>query len=158
MNLEIPKFRAQIKGSKNFLCGNFIENADGYFIDNTEIEINTLSIFLPEILDCNGNQLFAAFNESGLGGDTIEFTIKIFKDSLEEDWMKQDGFNIEWKENNEDMQFKQFKVQTTLKLIDGKITFDYLHDECHRERVLVHSVKKIGLNNKENFNIIKEVK
>ena len=76
---NIPIFRAKgihtdkyIKGllSKAIIGGN-----EAYFIENWEkhrIDITTLSIHFPDMLDSQGNKIFASLQEDGKGGDILQ--------------------------------------------------------------------------------------
>ena len=44
--------------------------------DITEIDIATLAIHFPDMIDSNGNKIFASLQEDGKGGDIIESEFK----------------------------------------------------------------------------------
>ena len=45
-----------------------------------EIDTTTLSIHFPDMLDSQGNKIFASLQEDGKGGDILEFSSKYFGD------------------------------------------------------------------------------
>ena len=83
--MNIPIFRAKKLDSDEYVMGWYsspiiiegktylsITNKDGeYRIDPT-----TLSIHFPDMLDRQGNKIFASLSEDGKGGDIIEYNGK----------------------------------------------------------------------------------
>ena len=85
-------FRAKEKNSNNYVIGyeyyNHIE--DEYYIthyvsgSNYKIDRTTRSINIEDMLDIQGNKIFASLQEDGKGGDTMQddeyFGIAKYKD------------------------------------------------------------------------------
>lgn len=86
-NLNIPIYRAKKIGSNECAEGFLIKkNYDNqkvrYFIledKNTEvamtyeIDLTTLAIHFPDMLDSQGNKIFASLSATGKGGDVITY-------------------------------------------------------------------------------------
>jgi hypothetical protein len=76
MKTQIPVYRAKTLDGE--WIEGFLYNVEGmyrimdYAIDNyvsdDEIYPETLAIHLPDMIDINGERIFAALNESGVGG------------------------------------------------------------------------------------------
>lgn len=100
----IPIFRAKKIDSDEYNCGYLIK-ADDYdtdededqivyfimhkmenyrtnevwdFICNSRIDTTTLSIHFPDMIDSQGNKIFASLQEDGKGGDKFLFDNEIF--------------------------------------------------------------------------------
>ena len=77
-------FRAKEKNSNNYVIGyeyyNHIE--DEYYIthyvsgSNYKIDRTTRSINIEDMIDSQGNKIFASLQEDGKGGDIIETELK----------------------------------------------------------------------------------
>ena len=77
-------FRAKEKNSNNYVIGyeyyNHIE--DEYYIthyvsgSSYKIDRTTRSINIEDMVDSNGNKIFASLSEDGKGGDIIETELK----------------------------------------------------------------------------------
>ena len=46
------------------------------FVQNSRIDPTTLAIHFPDMIDSNGNKIFASLQEDGKGGDIIESEFK----------------------------------------------------------------------------------
>ncbi len=81
----IPIFRAKKLDSDEYVKGWYsspilisgklyvsITNTDGEF----SIDTTTLSIHFPDMIDSQGNKIFASLQEDGKGGDIIETELK----------------------------------------------------------------------------------
>lgn len=83
-NINIPLFRAKKLNSNEYVIGNYnqyIQNGKVYHcimivgsypspFDNTFlIDIETLSILFNDMVDTQGNKIFASLNKDGKGGD-----------------------------------------------------------------------------------------
>ena len=76
----IPIFRAKKLDSDEFVIG-FLKNCtdtglDTFWIQDKDfidykIDINTLSINFPNMLDSQGNKIFASLSKNGKGGDIL---------------------------------------------------------------------------------------
>ena len=81
--MNIPIYRARRINSQEDVEGYLIENEQGAFIIKkmtvlpisnklyTQIDPTTLSIHFPDMLDSQGNKIFASLSEDGKGGDII---------------------------------------------------------------------------------------
>ena len=86
---NLPLFRARIVGSKKYAIGhyNYNRNTDTHYITYTDevkdgfkfgrqyskkIEIDTLAISFPNMLDENNERVFASLQKSGKGGDKCD--------------------------------------------------------------------------------------
>lgn len=80
-NLNIPIYRAKKIDSDEYVEGLLGEKrqSDGTFKyysmvgNGYEIDPSTLAIHFPDMLDNEGNKIFASLSEDGKGGDKIEF-------------------------------------------------------------------------------------
>ena len=83
---NLPIFRAKKIDSDEYVEG-FLKNCtdtgldvfwlqDNDFIDY-KIEINTLSINFPDMIDSQGNKIFASLQEDGKGGDILDCRIAV---------------------------------------------------------------------------------
>lgn len=60
----------------NRKAGNYIMTlVSDYDYRDCEIDPTTLAIHFPDMLDSQGNKIFASLSEDGKGGDIIEWTI-----------------------------------------------------------------------------------
>lgn len=68
---------------KHFICGftthDIWDDEEGYFnfMGLNEIDSTTLAIHFPDMLDSQGNKIFASLQEDGRGGDIIGFSYGI---------------------------------------------------------------------------------
>ena len=89
MEINIPIFRAKKLDSDEYVFGVPRQDSKGMYemiIDVVEdgisgviqryIEIDTISIHFPDMLDSQGNKIFASLSEDGKGGDIIETELK----------------------------------------------------------------------------------
>ena len=97
----IPIFRAKKLDSDEYVEGNLVEFDDEYFIVKdtegcylasdcfhylhyNEIDPTTISIHFPDMIDSQGNKIFASLQEDGKGGDIMQddeyFGIAKYKD------------------------------------------------------------------------------
>ena len=77
-------FRAKEKNSNNYVIGyeyyNHVE--DEYYIthyvsgSNYKVDRTTISINIEDMIDSQGNKIFASLSENGKGGDIIETEFK----------------------------------------------------------------------------------
>ena len=92
--LNIPIYRAKKIDSEEYVEGYLLEDYGiGFYIQTSkylefiisdrgergievdyliQIDISTLSIHFPDMLDSEGNKIFASLSEDGKGGDIIE--------------------------------------------------------------------------------------
>ena len=87
----IPIYRAKKIDSDEYIEG-FLKNCtdtglDTFWIQSNEfidykIEINTLSIHFPDMLDIQGNKIFASLQEDGKGGDILKHINHIHQDDM----------------------------------------------------------------------------
>ena len=80
--INLPIFRAKKLGTQNEYVEGFLKNCidtglDVFWIQSNEfidyrIDIDTLSIHFPDMLDSQGNKVFASLNEDGRGGDLFQ--------------------------------------------------------------------------------------
>lgn len=77
---NIPYYRAVKLGTTEYVVGCLIpvKNKNGYFIRtidewvDVEIDPTTLAIHFPNMLDSQGNKIFASLSKDGKGGDLLE--------------------------------------------------------------------------------------
>lgn len=85
---NIPIYRAKELCSDTYIIGYYVPTLDGrHFIHANididdfgavctkawiEIDLTTLSINFPNMLDSQGNKIFASLSEDGKGGDIVE--------------------------------------------------------------------------------------
>jgi len=82
---QIPIFRAKLKNESEYVFGVprqdskgkyemiYNTNQDGvYGVAQRDIDPSTLSINFPDMLDSQGNKIFASLSEDGQGGDICE--------------------------------------------------------------------------------------
>ena len=86
----IPIYRAKKVDSDEYIIGYLLPEFKGKFYLSTEwskdidgntpnfvqVDISTLSIHFSEMLDSQGNKIFASLQEDGKGGDIIETELK----------------------------------------------------------------------------------
>ena len=88
----IPIFRAKHYRDDVYFIGSLIGKEDEYYIIEDEdmeyhrpIDITTLAIHFPNMLDCQGNKIFASLSKDGKGGDIMKddeyYGIAKYKDS-----------------------------------------------------------------------------
>ena len=89
---SIPIFRAKKIDSNEYIIGylKFDRKHNHYSInpiddENTwhKIEENTLAIHFPDMLDSQGNKIFASLQENGKGGDKTDSGKVMIFDSIE---------------------------------------------------------------------------
>ena len=78
--MNIPIYRAKEKKTNRYIIGyefyNHIE--DEYYIthqltgNNYRVDKSTISIHFPDMLDSQGNKIFASLQEDGKGGDIMQ--------------------------------------------------------------------------------------
>ena len=74
----IPIFRAKKIDSDEYVEGQYLAYKgyptifNEYGLNGIEIDISTLSIHFPDIIDSQGNKIFASLQEDGKGGDLID--------------------------------------------------------------------------------------
>ena len=91
--INLPIFRGLKLGTKNEYVEGYLEehNTSDFYIslmpnkiDAYKIDISTLSIHFPDMLDSKGNKIFASLQEDGKGGDIMQddeyFGISKYKD------------------------------------------------------------------------------
>lgn len=76
----IPIFRAKHYKDDIYLIGSLIGKEDEYYIIEDKdmeyyrpIDITTLAIHFPDMLDIQGNKIFASLSEDGKGGDIFQY-------------------------------------------------------------------------------------
>lgn len=74
----IPIFRAKHYRDDVYFIGSLIGKDDEYYIVQEEdmeyyrpIDPTTLAIHFPDMLDSQGNKIFASLDENGKGGDVV---------------------------------------------------------------------------------------
>ena len=86
----IPIYRAKKIDSNEYVIGYLLPEYKGKFYlsvewssdfdgdtpDFVQIDISTLSIHFPDMLDSQGNKIFASLNGDGKGGDIVEYNEK----------------------------------------------------------------------------------
>lgn len=90
--IEIPLYRAKLIDKDDYIIGSFIQGMQSiipldldYCVKNGKLDINhkeftkakvidlsTLSINFPNLLDSLGNKIFLSLNKNGKGGDLLE--------------------------------------------------------------------------------------
>ena len=85
--INLPIFRAKKLGTENDYIEGYLEEhnkSDFYIslmpnkIDAYKIDITTLSIHFPDMLDSQSNKIFASLQEDGKGGDTCSVSDYIY--------------------------------------------------------------------------------
>jgi len=61
---------------KYFISTDWTIDFDGYTPNFIEIDPTTLAIHFPDMLDSQGNKIFASLSEDGKGGDMAKYTNK----------------------------------------------------------------------------------
>lgn len=69
--MNIPIYRAKKIDSDVYITGYLYKNGDFVTVHNIRIDPPTLAIHFPDILDSQGNKIFASLSEDGKGGDII---------------------------------------------------------------------------------------
>ena len=99
--MNIPIYRANIENSNNYITGNLRKiltaDSDVIMIEGLEnlariginqglykIDETTLAVHFPDMLDSQGNKIFASLSEDGKGGDYLlgdnwEGVLKMYK-------------------------------------------------------------------------------
>ncbi|WP_157353086.1 hypothetical protein [Aliarcobacter butzleri] len=77
--------------------------------DITEIDISTLSIHFPDMLDSQGNKIFASLSEDGKGGDICD--LYLFKN---QDKPTRENYTCRYK--NQKIMFKNFNFENYAKI------------------------------------------
>lgn len=82
----IPIFRAKHFRDNIYFIGSLIGKEDEYYIVQDEdmeyhrpIDITTLAINFDDMLDSQGNKIFASLSEDGKGGDILDRSGMTFK-------------------------------------------------------------------------------
>lgn len=82
---NLPIYRAKKIDSDEYVEGYLCSSNNGVNTDNKiciqefgwwtlwEIDTSTLSIHFPDMLDSNGNKIFASLQKDGKGGDIVEY-------------------------------------------------------------------------------------
>ena len=80
--IHLPSYRAKKLDTENEYIEGFLKNCtdtglDVFWIQDKDfidyrIDIDTLSINFPDMLDSQGNKIFASLQEDGKGGDIIK--------------------------------------------------------------------------------------
>ena len=89
--MNIPIYRAKKIDSDEYAVGYYTYNIDnglGFIWEENihKVDITTLAIHFPDMLDSQGNKIFASLSEDGKGGDILEYkklTNKMFFDGRE---------------------------------------------------------------------------
>ena len=89
MEINIPIFRAKKLDSDEYVFGVPRQDSKGAYemiinvvedgvpgVIQRYIEIDTISIHFPDMIDSQGNKIFASLSEDGKGGDIIETELK----------------------------------------------------------------------------------
>ena len=95
MKTQIPIYRAKKIDSDEYINGTYVSSFYKYYIANSncihendynqivfdegyfeEIDPSTLSIHFPDMLDSEGNEVFASLSEDGKGGDILLYDDK----------------------------------------------------------------------------------
>ena len=89
MRTNVPIYRAKKIDSDEWVEGFYVDtvdfltktlkNTNGYITKNGSfhiVDISTLAIHFPDMLDSQGNKIFASLQEDGKGGDIIESEFK----------------------------------------------------------------------------------
>ena len=126
---QIPIFRAKNKYNNEYLIGYLTESKSGIDLEFTNfmilpflnlkehevvqtdyepIDPSTLAIHFPDMLDSQGNKIFASLSEDGKGGDICS------PDGIEVYFYIQDGCtflkNDEWEKEISRVAYNNFKV------------------------------------------------
>ena len=75
--MNLPIYRAKDIDSDEYIVGYLSDDSMGYFYigrmedycPDTQIDPTTLAIHFPDMLDSQGNKIFASLQEDGKGGD-----------------------------------------------------------------------------------------
>ncbi|MFY4844620.1 hypothetical protein ACOTVP_08785 [Aliarcobacter butzleri] len=111
----IPIYRAKKKGSREYVIGQFCSYKgyptifDEYGLNGKEIDITTLAIHFPDMLDSQGNKIFASLQENGKGGDIVNYksrtyTVGVSKNYPQITLLKFKGFKLTYQD------FKKVKI------------------------------------------------
>ena len=83
--MNIPVYRAKKLDSDKYIQGYLLGMWGEYFIswgetnhvpNKVQIDPTTLAIHFEDILDSEGNKIFASLSEDGKGGDIVEYNTK----------------------------------------------------------------------------------
>ena len=80
--IKVPEFRAKRINSNEYVIGYLIENKiltnikEAQLSYPFEVDITTLAINFPNMLDSDGNKIFASLRRDGKGGDIVLKTVK----------------------------------------------------------------------------------
>lgn len=78
MKDNAPIYRAKKIDSNEYVAGQYLVYKgypvifNEYGLDGVDIDPTTLSIHFPDMLDSQGNKIFASLQEDGKGGDIVE--------------------------------------------------------------------------------------
>ena len=81
----IPIYRAKVIDSDKYIVGYLRDDSMGYFYigrmedyyPDTQIDPTTLAIHFPDMVDSQGNKIFASLQKDGRGGDILDARIAI---------------------------------------------------------------------------------
>ena len=116
-------FRAKDKNSNTYVIGyeyyNHIE--DEYYIthyisgSNYKVDRTTRSINIEDMLDSQGNKIFASLQKNGRGGDIVE---SIYNDNIVAIWQGLPAFRFEYKrlKSKYDREFNEL-LSSEIKII-----------------------------------------
>lgn len=76
-NLNIPIYRAKCINSDEYVVGFYVEVGSAPNIYNNDlgafiIDKSTLAIHFPDMIDGQGNKIFASLQKDGKGGDVVQ--------------------------------------------------------------------------------------
>ena len=91
--MNVPIYRAKKIDSDEYIQGyllskNIIVTTEYYYPQGmpsetekkiNNIDLTTLAIHFPDMIDSQGNKIFASLSEDGKGGDVINFTYDVNK-------------------------------------------------------------------------------
>lgn len=87
INTNIPIFRAKKMASDEYVIGFYIFDGvrhlllvDRGNLVQIQIDPTTLAIHFPDMIDSQGNKIFASLSEDGKGGDIVEQEINMYLD------------------------------------------------------------------------------
>lgn len=79
---------------KHFICGftthDIWDDEEGYFkfMGLNEIDSTTLAIHFPDMLDSQGNKIFASLQEDGKGGDIVKYKGREYSFGYKKEYFK----------------------------------------------------------------------
>ncbi len=95
--MNIPIYRAKKIDSDIYITGYLYKNGDFVTVHNIRIDPTTLAINLSDMLDSQGNKIFASLSEDGKGGDKLIEDGKYEDDfnPIFEPYFRKSSFSIE---------------------------------------------------------------